>query len=324
MKIELILQDDSMPRTLFWDTILGAISKLESTSTFPSSNFGALHICHEDTAMELNWPRYDIGKSAYVRGDSQDRNNSKRVISYIKRAINWAANNPRKNLLLFNNHPFFRICTELSVFSNIYVADVSLSQLENSINPNTISAPAFPIQTCPFPLGEDRSILACFQGVASHPVRNTLAKYNNGKDIIVNLIGKDKHPSIHFGSDKTPKDTNYQSLFLDSFFAFIPRGDALFSYRLLEAMSFGCIPIIVSDGWVLPYSRTVDWNTIALRPSHDEIPACLQFIRKAPRAYILEKQRRSITAYNDYFRDTSTMLRSCLRELLTLLRDKDT
>ena len=32
-------------------------------------------------------------------------------------------------------------------------------------------------------------------------------------------------------------------------FAFVPRGDALFSYRLLEVMARGAIPVILSDGW---------------------------------------------------------------------------
>ena len=50
----------------------------------------------------------------------------------------------------------------------------------------------------------------------------------------------------------------------DASFALAPRGDAWFSYRLSEVLASGVIPIIVSDGWVLPFEELVPWETLAL------------------------------------------------------------
>ena len=49
-------------------------------------------------------------------------------------------------------------------------------------------------------------------------------------------------------------------------FGFVPRGDAIFSYRLLETMSFGVIPVIIADGWALPFGEhLLDWWVFSQR-----------------------------------------------------------
>ena len=320
MLIEFILKDDGMPRTIYWQTILDSLGEINRANILSKKNEHTVFVCHEDTAMELNWPRYDLGKSAYTRGTSSDPDNINKVVVYINTAIKWAQKNPDKILLLFNNHPFFRITTELHRIKNIYIADVSLSQFEHSINQNTISIPAFALNKSSNPLNHNKKILACFQGVASHPIRSALAKYNNDNDIIIKLIEKNNHPSRNFSDNKEASDITYKNLFQNSNFAFIPRGDALFSYRLLEAMSFGCIPIILSDGWVLPFSKSINWSKFALLPSHDNISKCIDFIKNAPLDYIEHKRSTTITVYDRYFKDAQTIIQSCLYELQLLTR----
>lgn len=45
-----------------------------------------------------------------------------------------------------------------------------------------------------------------------------------------------------------------------SVFCIIFRGNRLSQPALLEAMAFGCIPIILSDTVVMPFQEIIDWK----------------------------------------------------------------
>ena len=67
-------------------------------------------------------------------------------------------------------------------------------------------------------------------------------------------------------------------------FALSPRGDAWFSYRLSEVLASGVIPIIISDGWVLPFEELIPWETLALVVAEADvstIPARLAGLSRA-------------------------------------------
>lgn len=45
----------------------------------------------------------------------------------------------------------------------------------------------------------------------------------------------------------------YAALLAGSRACLVPRGAGLHSYRLAEAVSCGCVPLVLSDGWVMPF-----------------------------------------------------------------------
>lgn len=49
-------------------------------------------------------------------------------------------------------------------------------------------------------------------------------------------------------------------LFQKSKFCLIFRGSRLSQPVLLEAMAYGCIPIVFSDTLVMPFQEVIDWN----------------------------------------------------------------
>lgn len=306
--ISLILEDVEMPRTVFWERLLATLQGVPNTGT------RSIFLPQEDTAMETNWPRYGDRASSYTRGLGHDVSGNGRLKHYYDSVVAWARSHPDDLLLLINMNPFIRVSNMLRLQRNIHVADGCLSALDRALNPRTISLPAMPIQVSDRDyLGEGRRrYLASFQGVLSHPVRAVLQKYHDGESIIIQIVEPTQHDRLRLDATTGRADQSYRHIMENADFAFIPRGDALFSYRLLEAMSFGCIPIILSDNWILPFDRVIDWSSLSLRPREDEIPHCITLLKRLTDHEVLERKRKVLAVYHQHFSSLEKIIANSL------------
>ncbi len=310
-----ILEDPSIPRTVFYDRLCEAIGR---HPWFRPGDAARLVLPAEDTAQETNWPRYGARASAYTRGEPPAFQAGSPLVEYLNRVVAYARANPDRRVLIVNMHPFIRLPLMAKAFPNVIVADGSLAAFERAANPRTISMPALPIVRARAAAGGERPILASFQGAPSHPVRTALAAIGNGQDIRVNLIDPKNHVGrIDAVAGKT--DASYEDLLDASVFSFVPRGDALFSYRLLEVMARGSIPVILSDGWVLPFDRTLDWPSFSISVHQEAVPQIPSLLRGFTSAEIDRLRTNVQTTYSGVFEDIDRIAAALLAEADRLL-----
>jgi len=312
LAIALGFPDARMPRTVFYDGLCESIRRVAVACG--DADAADVIFPVEDTSSELNWPAYRRPDLAFVRGSIDDK--AAHDLTYSEYVTALAAS--PKPVCVVNMHPRRHLAQILAAESKIIIADINLLHWERSLNPRTISMPALPITVGTFE-GGAKSIAAGFRGVNSHPVREALAHLHDGTAIVCQFVA----PENHFGKIDARNgqvDPQYAELLRRSLFAFVPRGDAEFSYRLLEVMSFGCIPIVLADGLVLPFDRTIDWHDCAFHvPEKDvgQIPALLGAI---PHERIRAMQTAVVAAYTAHLADLDRIARTLLGELSAVLQ----
>ncbi|GKV41221.1 hypothetical protein SLEP1_g48787 [Rubroshorea leprosula] len=130
----------------------------------------------------------------------------------------------------------------------------------------------------PSPSG--RSILAFFAGRLHGHIRYLLLKEWKGKDGDVQVY------------DQLPNGVSYLSKLKNSKFCLCPSGYEVASPRIVEAIYAECVPVLISDSYVPPFSDVLNWKAFAVEVPVKDIPNIKKILTSIPQRQYLKMQRR--------------------------------
>ncbi|CAB0042505.1 unnamed protein product [Trichogramma brassicae] len=143
-------------------------------------------------------------------------------------------------------------------------------------------------------------------GIGSE-TRNALYHLHNGKDLI--FITTCRHGKSwrelqdeHCQQDNREYDMyDYDVLLLNSTFCLVPRGRRLGSFRFLEALRAGCIPVILSNGWALPFHDHIDWFQAVIYADERLLFQVPDMLRSISESKINELRKQTQFLWERYF-----------------------
>jgi len=122
-----------------------------------------------------------------------------------------------------------------------------------------------PTNCLPFELTE-KNMLYSFLGADTHPIREKL----------VSKLGSDSKNIVSF---EKRSHAEYLNILKRSYFALCPRGYGVASFRMFEAMAYGCIPVYISDSFWEPFNMPFTKYGIKITENEiDSIPNILSKI----------------------------------------------
>jgi len=146
--------------------------------------------------------------------------------------------------------------------------------------------------------------------------RNSLFHIHNGEDIIMLTTCKhgkqwEKHKDKRCEIDNEEYDKwDYQQLLHNSTFCLTPRGRRLGSFRFLESLQAGCIPVVLANGWMLPFAEVIDWQMAALEWEERLLLQVPSVIREFDNDRVMSMRQQSQFLWERYFASVDVIIKT--------------
>ncbi|GFY47267.1 exostosin-1 [Trichonephila inaurata madagascariensis] len=94
---------------------------------------------------------------------------------------------------------------------------------------------------------------------------------------------------------------DYQVLLENATFCLVPRGRRLGSFRFLEALQAGCVPVLLSNGWELPFSDVLHWDKATVWADERLLLQVPEMIRSIPPTKVHSYRQQTQILWDNYF-----------------------
>jgi hypothetical protein len=94
---------------------------------------------------------------------------------------------------------------------------------------------------------------------------------------------------------------NYIQTLSESKFSLCPSGSGSNSIRLWESLSYGSIPVILSDGHVLPKLKNVNWEDFVIIWKESEIKDLYKYLKNFDKNKMLQMSNKGVEMFHEYF-----------------------
>ncbi|KAK4797228.1 hypothetical protein SAY86_029554 [Trapa natans] len=126
-----------------------------------------------------------------------------------------------------------------------------------------------------------RTVLAFFAGRLHGHIRSLLLSHWKGRndpDVLV--------------YEQVPSGMSYDSMLRKSRFCLCPSGYEVASPRVVEAIYAECVPVLISDGYVPPFSDVLNWRAFSVQVATEDIPRIKEILSGISQRQYLRMQRR--------------------------------
>ncbi|XP_060209824.1 probable glycosyltransferase At3g07620 [Lycium barbarum] len=161
--------------------------------------------------------------------------------------------------------------------------------------------------TLGFKIGRDVSLPETYVRSARNPLRDLGGKPPSRRKVLAFYAGnmhgylrpillehwKDKDPSMEiFGPmpSGVASKMNYIQHMKSSKFCICPKGYEVNSPRVVEAIFYECVPVIISDNFVPPFFEVLNWDAFSLILAEKDIPNLRSILLSIPEKKYLDMQ----------------------------------
>ncbi|KAM6548876.1 hypothetical protein CsatB_020552 [Cannabis sativa] len=196
-------------------------------------------------------------------------NTTKGADHFIVACHDWGPHATEGNQFLYN--------TSIRVFCNANSSESFNPQKDVSLPEIHLLTGEMPSAFHSPPENATRPLLAFFAGGLHGIIRPILFQHWKGRDDDMQV-----HEYLPEGMG------DYHNFMLKSKFCLCPSGYEVASPRVVEAIYAGCVPVILSDSYVLPFSDVLKWDEFSISVEISDIPRLKEILSSVSE----EKYRR--------------------------------
>jgi hypothetical protein len=144
-------------------------------------------------------------------------------------------------------------------------------------------------------------LLFSFVGGNTHRIREAVLRLKHDRCLIEDTSG-----FVFYATDSpgyADRVQRYRAILSDSKYVLCPRGHGTASFRLVETLAAGRVPVIISDQWMEP--EGLDWSSFSLRVPESEVESIPHLLEQKEHDY-QRMAHAAALAYDEHFAPISS------------------